>query len=113
MLEQEGLSEIARSNASEQIAYLLVERTALLEKLEAAAEPPDPRGRADGLCAAQVPRLPLLRPARREKGGFEMFMEVKAFLLSVRTLWILNAGVDFFISSCACVFTVDLLPRLA
>ncbi|OPJ86322.1 coiled-coil domain-containing protein 30 isoform B [Patagioenas fasciata monilis] len=52
MLEQEGLSEIARSNASEQIAYLLVERTALLEKLEV-AERPAPRGRADGLCAAQ------------------------------------------------------------
>lgn len=57
MLEQEGLSEIARSNTSEQIAYLLVERTALLEKLEAAAEQPDPRGRAAGLSAAQVPRL--------------------------------------------------------
>ncbi|XP_064894240.1 coiled-coil domain-containing protein 30 isoform X2 [Columba livia] len=53
MLEQEGLSEIARSNTSEQIAYLLVERTALLEKLEAAAEQPDPRGRAAGLSAAQ------------------------------------------------------------
>ncbi|KAK2526695.1 Ccdc30 [Columba livia] len=53
MLEQEGLSEIARSNTSEQIAYLLVERTALLEELEAAAEQPDPRGRAAGLSAAQ------------------------------------------------------------
>ncbi|XP_065506010.1 coiled-coil domain-containing protein 30 isoform X2 [Caloenas nicobarica] len=54
MLEQEGLSELARSNASEQIAYLLVERTALLEKLEVAEEQLNPRGRADGLCAAQL-----------------------------------------------------------
>ncbi|XP_074073902.1 coiled-coil domain-containing protein 30 isoform X7 [Macrotis lagotis] len=34
MLDQEGLSEIAQSSPSEQIAYLLVERTTLLEKLE-------------------------------------------------------------------------------
>ncbi|XP_050178126.1 coiled-coil domain-containing protein 30 isoform X2 [Myiozetetes cayanensis] len=33
MLEQEGLSQIAHSAASEQVAYLLVERTALLGKL--------------------------------------------------------------------------------
>ncbi|XP_072465836.1 coiled-coil domain-containing protein 30 isoform X4 [Notamacropus eugenii] len=36
MLDQEGLSEIAQSSASEQIAYLLGERTMLLEKLELA-----------------------------------------------------------------------------
>ncbi|XP_074161577.1 coiled-coil domain-containing protein 30 isoform X7 [Sminthopsis crassicaudata] len=36
MLDQEGLSEIAQSSPSEQIAYLLVERTTLLEKLELA-----------------------------------------------------------------------------
>ncbi|CAI9547827.1 unnamed protein product [Staurois parvus] len=35
MLEQEGLSEIAQSSPSEQVAYLLVERATLLEKLEA------------------------------------------------------------------------------
>ncbi|XP_068096653.1 coiled-coil domain-containing protein 30 isoform X2 [Hyperolius riggenbachi] len=35
MLDQEGLSEIAQSSPSEQIAYLLVERATLLEKLEA------------------------------------------------------------------------------
>lgn len=52
MLEQEGLSQIARSNASEQIAYLLVERTALLEKLEVAAQ-------------LQVPPL---RPCRERAG---------------------------------------------
>ncbi|TRY96628.1 hypothetical protein DNTS_024254 [Danionella cerebrum] len=36
MLEQEGLSEISQSSASEQVAYLLVERVTLLERLEAA-----------------------------------------------------------------------------
>lgn len=35
MLYQEGLSEIALSSPSEQIAYLLVERSTLLQKLEA------------------------------------------------------------------------------
>ncbi|XP_055044112.2 uncharacterized protein ccdc30 isoform X2 [Misgurnus anguillicaudatus] len=35
MLEQEGLSEISQSSASEQVAYLLVERVTLLERLEA------------------------------------------------------------------------------
>ncbi|KAM9299040.1 coiled-coil domain-containing protein 30 [Gastrophryne carolinensis] len=35
MLDQEGLSEIAQSSPSEQVAYLLVERATLLEKLEA------------------------------------------------------------------------------
>ncbi|XP_053308301.1 protein Daple-like [Spea bombifrons] len=34
MLDQEGLIEIAQSSPSEQIAYLLVERATLLEKLE-------------------------------------------------------------------------------
>uniref|UniRef100_A0A8C5MTS8 Uncharacterized protein n=1 Tax=Leptobrachium leishanense TaxID=445787 RepID=A0A8C5MTS8_9ANUR len=34
MLDQEGLNEIAQSSPSEQIAYLLVERATLLEKLE-------------------------------------------------------------------------------
>ncbi|XP_056304644.1 LOW QUALITY PROTEIN: coiled-coil domain-containing protein 30 [Danio aesculapii] len=36
MLEQEGLAEISQSSASEQVAYLLVERATLLERLEAA-----------------------------------------------------------------------------
>ncbi|XP_060707999.1 coiled-coil domain-containing protein 30 isoform X2 [Hemiscyllium ocellatum] len=36
MLEQEGLAEIAHSGPSEQVAYLLVERATLLEKLESA-----------------------------------------------------------------------------
>ncbi|XP_063799017.1 coiled-coil domain-containing protein 30 isoform X3 [Pseudophryne corroboree] len=35
MLDQEGLNEIASSSPSEQVAYLLVERATLLEKLEA------------------------------------------------------------------------------
>ncbi|XP_040182212.1 coiled-coil domain-containing protein 30 isoform X2 [Rana temporaria] len=35
MLDQEGLSEISQSSPSEQVAYLLVERATLLEKLEA------------------------------------------------------------------------------
>ncbi|KAM4651621.1 coiled-coil domain-containing protein 30 [Discoglossus pictus] len=34
MLDQEGLSEITHSSPSEQVAYLLVERATLLEKLE-------------------------------------------------------------------------------
>ncbi|XP_078281807.1 uncharacterized protein ccdc30 isoform X3 [Rhinoraja longicauda] len=36
MLDQEGLAEIAHSGPSEQVAYLLVERATLLEKLESA-----------------------------------------------------------------------------
>ncbi|XP_062872105.1 coiled-coil domain-containing protein 30 [Trichomycterus rosablanca] len=36
MLEQEGLAEISHSSSSEQVAYLLVERVTLLERLEAA-----------------------------------------------------------------------------
>ncbi|KAF5903538.1 coiled-coil domain-containing protein 30-like isoform X1 [Clarias magur] len=35
MLEQEGLDEISTSGSSEQVAYLLVERVTLLERLEA------------------------------------------------------------------------------
>ncbi|XP_030623601.1 coiled-coil domain-containing protein 30 [Chanos chanos] len=36
MLDQEGLAEISHSSPSEQVAYLLVERVTLLERLEAA-----------------------------------------------------------------------------
>lgn len=54
MLEQEGLSEIAHSHASEQIAYLLVERTTLLEKLEIADQKLNSRGCIDRLRAAQL-----------------------------------------------------------
>ncbi|XP_069636519.1 coiled-coil domain-containing protein 30 isoform X9 [Haliaeetus albicilla] len=54
MLEQEGLSEIAHSNASEQIAYLLVERTTLLEKLEIADQKLNSHSYIDRLCAAQL-----------------------------------------------------------
>lgn len=36
MLQQEGLAEISNSSSSEQVAYLLVERVTLLERLEAA-----------------------------------------------------------------------------
>lgn len=36
MLEQEGLAEISHSSSSEQVAYLLVERVTLLERLETA-----------------------------------------------------------------------------
>ncbi|XP_015738111.1 coiled-coil domain-containing protein 30 isoform X3 [Coturnix japonica] len=60
MLEQEGLSEIAHSNASEQIAYLLVERTALLEKLQVTDQKLNTHSCADRLCAAQ------LQPYREE-----------------------------------------------
>ncbi|XP_049654185.1 coiled-coil domain-containing protein 30 isoform X5 [Accipiter gentilis] len=54
MLEQEGLSEIAHSNASEQIAYLLVERTTLLEKLEIADQKLNSHSYIDRLCVAQL-----------------------------------------------------------
>ncbi|XP_074748767.1 coiled-coil domain-containing protein 30 isoform X5 [Strix uralensis] len=54
MLEQEGLFEIAHSNASEQIAYLLVERTALLEKLEMADQKLNSPSYTDRLRAAQL-----------------------------------------------------------
>ncbi|XP_064381726.1 coiled-coil domain-containing protein 30 isoform X1 [Dromaius novaehollandiae] len=54
MLEQEGLSEIAHSNASEQIAYLLVERTTLLEKLEIADQKLNSHSYVNRLCAAQL-----------------------------------------------------------
>ncbi|XP_009887771.1 PREDICTED: coiled-coil domain-containing protein 30, partial [Charadrius vociferus] len=54
MLEQEGLSEIAHSNASEQIAYLLVERTTLLEKLEIADQKLNSHSCIDRLCAARL-----------------------------------------------------------
>ena len=35
MLEQQGLDDIAQASATEQIAYLLVERARLLDELEA------------------------------------------------------------------------------
>ncbi|XP_072210490.1 coiled-coil domain-containing protein 30 isoform X2 [Excalfactoria chinensis] len=54
MLEQEGLSEIAHSNVSEQIAYLLVERTALLEKLQVTDQKLNSHSCVDRLCAAQL-----------------------------------------------------------
>ncbi|KAM4016034.1 coiled-coil domain-containing protein 30 isoform 2-T3 [Anomaloglossus baeobatrachus] len=43
MLDQEGLTEIAHSSPSEQIAYLLVERATLLEKLELLEQKMDSR----------------------------------------------------------------------
>lgn len=60
MLEQEGLSEIAHSNASEQIAYLLVERTTLLEKLEITDQKLNSHSYVDRLCAAQLQVHPAL-----------------------------------------------------
>lgn len=52
MLEQEGLSQISCSAASEQVAYFLVERVALLGKLEVAARQLESHSIIDGL---QVP----------------------------------------------------------
>ncbi|XP_008936976.1 PREDICTED: coiled-coil domain-containing protein 30 [Merops nubicus] len=52
MLEQEGLSEISHSTTSEQIAYLLVERTVLLEKLEIAGQKLSSDSYMD-MCTAQ------------------------------------------------------------
>ncbi|XP_068271177.1 coiled-coil domain-containing protein 30-like [Nyctibius grandis] len=57
MLEEEGLSEIAPSNASEQIAYLVVERTTLLEKPEITDEKLNSPSCTDRLCAAQLQTL--------------------------------------------------------
>ncbi|KAL8198589.1 UNVERIFIED_CONTAM: hypothetical protein K2H54_017004, partial [Gekko kuhli] len=54
MLEQEGLLDIAHSSPSEQIAYLLVERSALLEKLEGMAQKLGPPGCLENLCTAQL-----------------------------------------------------------
>ncbi|CAN8198565.1 unnamed protein product [Coccothraustes coccothraustes] len=49
MLEQEGLSQISCSAASEQVAYLLVERAALLGRLEVAAQQLGSHSSIDGL----------------------------------------------------------------
>ncbi|XP_072773415.1 coiled-coil domain-containing protein 30 isoform X2 [Taeniopygia guttata] len=49
MLEQEGLSQISCSAASEQVAYFLVERAALLGKLEVAARQLESHSLIDGL----------------------------------------------------------------
>ncbi|XP_048374743.1 coiled-coil domain-containing protein 30 isoform X2 [Sphaerodactylus townsendi] len=54
MLEQEGLLEVARSSPSEQIAYLLVERSTLLEKLEGMVQKLDPPNCLEGLCAVHL-----------------------------------------------------------
>ncbi|XP_077168228.1 coiled-coil domain-containing protein 30 isoform X2 [Paroedura picta] len=53
MLEQEGLLDIAHSGPSEQIAYLLVERSTLLEKLEGMAQKLGPPSCLESLCTAQ------------------------------------------------------------
>ncbi|XP_016158996.1 PREDICTED: coiled-coil domain-containing protein 30 isoform X2 [Ficedula albicollis] len=49
MLEQEGLSQISCSAASEQVAYFLVERAALLGKLQVAAQQLESHSIVDGL----------------------------------------------------------------
>nr|XP_005994059.1 PREDICTED: coiled-coil domain-containing protein 30 [Latimeria chalumnae] len=54
MLDQEGLSEIAHSNPSEQIAYLLVERATLLEKLDIADRKLDSQSYTGSLREAQL-----------------------------------------------------------
>ncbi|XP_043916377.1 coiled-coil domain-containing protein 30 [Protopterus annectens] len=54
MLNQEGLSEIERSSPSEQIAYLLVERATLLEKLEAAERKLDSQSYTGSLRETQL-----------------------------------------------------------
>ncbi|XP_053136623.1 coiled-coil domain-containing protein 30 isoform X2 [Hemicordylus capensis] len=54
MLEQEGLVEITRSSPSEQVAYLLVERSTLLEKLEALEQKLDSPSCLESLYTAQL-----------------------------------------------------------
>ncbi|XP_053818814.1 coiled-coil domain-containing protein 30 isoform X2 [Vidua chalybeata] len=58
MLEQEGLSQISCSAASEQVAYFLVERAALLGKLEVAARQLESHSSIDGLqfCREELER---------------------------------------------------------
>lgn len=60
MVEQEGLAEISHSSPSEQVAYLLVERAALLEKLEAGERKLDDVSLPGSLeeAALQVPARP-------------------------------------------------------
>ncbi|XP_023697378.2 uncharacterized protein ccdc30 isoform X2 [Paramormyrops kingsleyae] len=60
MLEQEGLAEISHSSPSEQVAYLLVERATLLEKLEACERKLDDVSLPDSLqeVPLQVPDRP-------------------------------------------------------
>lgn len=54
MLEQEGLVDIAHSSPSEQVAYLLVERSTLLEKLEVLEQKLDSPDCLEKLCASQL-----------------------------------------------------------
>ncbi|XP_054857775.1 trichohyalin-like [Eublepharis macularius] len=54
MLEQEGLLDIAHSSPSEQIAYLLVERSTLLEKLEGLEQRLGSPVCLENLCTAQL-----------------------------------------------------------
>lgn len=79
MLEQEGLSEIAHSNASEQIAYLLVERTTLLEKLEIADQKWNSHSCIDRLCAARL-QVPPAAQADWKRVGEKVVFEI--FFLS-------------------------------
>ncbi|XP_048873273.1 coiled-coil domain-containing protein 30 isoform X2 [Brienomyrus brachyistius] len=64
MLEQEGLAEISHSSPSEQVAYLLVERATLLEKLEACDGKLDDVSLPDSLkeVPLQVPDQPTDAP---------------------------------------------------
>lgn len=57
MLEQEGLSQISCSAASEQVAYFLVERAALLGKLQVAAQQLESHSIIDGLQVSPTPWL--------------------------------------------------------
>ncbi|XP_066493255.1 coiled-coil domain-containing protein 30 isoform X2 [Tiliqua scincoides] len=54
MLEQEGLVDVAHSSPSEQVAYLLVERSTLLERLEGLEQKLDSPGCLEKLCASQL-----------------------------------------------------------
>ncbi|XP_067826156.1 coiled-coil domain-containing protein 30 [Heptranchias perlo] len=54
MLDQEGLAEIAHSGPSEQVAYLLVERATLLEKLETAERKVDSQSATGSLLETHL-----------------------------------------------------------
>ena len=73
MLLQQGLSDIARSNPSEQVAYLLVERARLLDELEAEQGRSVEREQANHALTQQLEELQ--QELEEEKEDFEGDLE--------------------------------------